>query len=360
MNNPSAGGVRVAELAKILGGTVFGDGERVVTGCNTLAKAQPDQISFLHIPKFAKQLETTQAGCVILGLGEAKGIARAQGLPALTAIEVKTPRLGWQQAIVKLHGFRKHPTVGISDQAVIHSTARIGKNVNIHPFVVIGEDCQVGDNSHLYPHVTLMARAQVGSDTILYPSVTIYDDCVVGNRCILHAGATIGSDGYGYAQHNGVHNKIPHIGNVRVEDDVEIGVNGAVERAVMESTVVGAGSKIGNMVVIGHNCLIGRGNLLVSQVGISGSCTTGAYVVMGGQAGVNQHVNIPDMVKIAAQSGVVSDPDEPNIEMLGAPAMEASRGRRVYATFMNLPELVQRVRDLEKKVKKLSPTEGAK
>jgi UDP-3-O-[3-hydroxymyristoyl] glucosamine N-acyltransferase len=360
MNTNSLGGVRVAELAQLLGGTVFGDGERVVNSCNTLPKARPDQISFLHIPKYAKELETTQAGCVILGLGEAKSIRRAAGMSELTAIEVKTPRLGWQQAIVKLHGYRRHPAIGISDKAVIHPTAKIGKNVNIHPFVVIGEDCEVGDNSHLYPHVTMMARSKVGSDTIVYPSVTIYDDCTIGNRCILHAGASIGSDGYGFAQQNGVHNKIPHIGNVRVEDDVEIGSNGAVERAVMETTVIGAGTKIGNMVVIGHNCIIGRGNLLVSQVGLAGSCTTGAYVVMGGQAGINQHVNIPDMVKIGAQSGVVSDPSEPNIEMLGSPAMEGSRARRVYGTFMMLPELMQRIRDLEKQVKKLSPKEEAK
>lgn len=346
--------ITVNQLAEVLGGTLIGDGTRLVDSCNTIHLAGPNQVSFVHLGKFAKHLETTRAGCVILGPGETKAIQRAADLPPLTAIEMKNPRLGWQKAIVQLHGYRQHPQTGISPHAAIHPTAKIGKNVTIQPFVSVGENCVVGDGAQLYPHVTLMAGAKVGNETVLYPGVTIYDGCIIGNRCILHAGAVIGSDGYGYAQDAGVHHKIPHVGTVTVEDDVEIGAGTAVERAVMETTVIGAGSKIGNLVVVGHNCRLGRGVLLVSQVGIAGSCNIGNYVVMGGQVGINQHLNIPDMVRIGAQSGVVGDPEKPDIDIVGTPAMEAGRARRVYAGFVMLPELMQRIRELEKQVKRMA------
>ena len=351
--------ITVAKLAEILRGTLIGDGTRTVDSCNTLLNAAPNQVSFLHVPAYAKQLETTLAGAVILAPGQAKTIQRAAGLPPLTVIEVQNPRYGLQQAVVQLHGYRPHPTVGISEKAVIHPSAKIGQNANIHPFVVIAENCQLGDNVNLYPGVTLMANAHVGDASILYPRVTIYDRCIVGKRCILHAGAAIGTDGYGFATERGVHHKIPQTGIVRIQDDVEIGANSVVERAVLEETVIGAGSKLGNTVIIGHNCNIGPGNLLVSQVGIAGSTTTGKYVAMGGQVGVSGHLNIPNMVRVGAQSGIIGDPESPNIEIVGTPAMEVSHARRVYYHFTQLPDLAKRIKDLEKQLAKLHPPQNA-
>src|ERR1035437_7512110 len=264
----------VAELAESVGGKVVGDGTRVVRSCNTLMEARPEQVSLLHNAKYAKDLETTRAGGVIVGPETGQGVKRREGLPALTVIEAKNTYFAWQQAMVKLHGYRKHAAVGVSEKAAIHPTAKLGKDVKVHAFAAIGEDVVIGDNVSVYPHVTLMRGVRVGNDTVLYPQVTIYEECVIGERCLINAGTVIGSDGFSYAQEGGVHHKMPQTGNVRIEDDVEIGCNTIVERAALGSTVVGKGSKIGNVVVVGHNCTIGAGNLLISQVGIAGSTNT--------------------------------------------------------------------------------------
>jgi UDP-3-O-[3-hydroxymyristoyl] glucosamine N-acyltransferase len=339
----------VAELAASVGGKVVGDGTRVVNSCNTLMDATGEQVSLLHNGKYAKELETTRAGCVILAPGMVQQVKRAEGLPALVIIEAKNAYFAWQQTMVKLHGHRKHASVGISAQAVIHPTAKLGKNVNVHPLAVVGEDVVIGDNVSIYPHVTIMRGARIGGDTVLYPSVTIYEDCEIGNRCLINSGTVIGSDGTSFAQEGGVHHKIPQAGNVRIEDDVEIGSNSIVERAALKTTVIGRGTKIGNCVVIGHNSVIGPGNMWISQSGTAGSTTTGKYVVVAGQVAINGHLDIPDFVKIGGQAGVVSNP-EAGQEILGSPAMEASHAKRVYVVFMNLPELAKRVRDIEKKL----------
>jgi UDP-3-O-[3-hydroxymyristoyl] glucosamine N-acyltransferase len=328
----------------------------VITGCNTLAEATGEQITLLHQPKYAPDLATTRAGCVILAPGAAGQVKRAEGLGALTVIEAKNIYYAWQKVMVRLHGHRRHPEVGISPLAAVHPTAVLGKNVHVHPFAVIGERAVIGDNVHIFPQVTVMHDARVGDDTVLYPGVTVYEGCEIGKRCLINAGTVIGSDGFSYAQAGGVHHKMPQTGNVRIEDDVEIGANSIVERAALKATVVGAGTKIGNCVVVGHNCRIGAGNMLVSQVGIAGSTNTGKYVVMAGQVGVNGHLDIPDGVNIGAQAGVLSNP-EANTEIMGTPAMEAGHAKRVYLNFMRLPELAKRVKELEKLVEKLATDE---
>jgi UDP-3-O-[3-hydroxymyristoyl] glucosamine N-acyltransferase len=354
----AAPSVSIANLATFLGGTLVGPAEAgalLVTGCSPLQSAKASEVSLLHNVKYTKELETTRAGVVILGINGARAVKRTEGLGPLVAIEVKDPYYAWQQTIVKLHGHRQHETVGISPLASIHPSAKLGSNVNVHPFVVIGEEVSIGDNTTLYPHVTLMRGASVGSDSVLYPRVTVYEGCIIGKRCSIHAGTVVGSDGYGYATHQGVHHKIPQRGNVVIEEDVEIGGNTVIERAVLESTTIGRGTKIGNCVIVGHNCIIGQGNLLVSQVGIAGSTTTGKYVVMAGQVGVAGHLHIPDMVRVAAQSGIMMEPEKAGMEIAGTPGMEASHARRVYLQFTQLPELVKRVKELEKQLAKLQP-----
>lgn len=256
--------------------------------------------------------------------------------------------------MVRLHGQRVHPAVGISHLASIHPSARIGQNANIHPYAVVGENVTIGDNVNLYPHVTVMHAVSIGKDCTLFPAVTVYEGCRIGDRCILHAGSVVGSDGYGYATHGGVHHKIPQTGIVILEEDVEIGGNTVIERAVLEATVIGRGTKLGNGVVVGHNSVVGPGNLLVSQVGLAGSTSTGKYVAMGGQAGVSGHMHIPDFVRVSAQAGVMMPP-ETGQEVGGTPAMEASHARRVYVQLAQLPELAKRVKELEKQLSKLRP-----
>ncbi|MCL2646648.1 MAG: UDP-3-O-(3-hydroxymyristoyl)glucosamine N-acyltransferase [Phycisphaerales bacterium] len=335
----------VAELAKAVGGVVVGDGTKVVESCNTLMEATAEQVSLLHNAKYARELDTTRAGCVIVAPGTVKGGGEA----GLTLIEAKNAYYAWQQTMVMLHGQRRHESVGISQQAAIHPTAKLGKNVSVHPFAVIGENVEIGDATTVYSHVTLQRGVKIGKETVLYPSVTVYEECVIGDRCLINAGTVIGSDGFSYAQEGGVHHKMPQRGNVRIEDDVEIGCNAVVERAALGSTVVGRGTKIGNLVVVGHNCRIGQGNLLISQVGIAGSTNTGKYVVMAGQAGVNGHLDIPDFVKVGAQAGVMTNP-EPNAEIVGTPAMAATEVKRIFLNTLRLPELAKRVKELEKKL----------
>lgn len=334
----------VEELAAHVGGTVVGDKSRRIARCNGLSSAGSEDISFLSNHKYAIHLNTTQAGCVVVG-NDISAIQRADAWePAL--IQTADPYYSFQQILVLLHGFRSHAPIGISPLAVVAKTARIGKGVNIHPFAVIGENAQVGDNTNIYPHVTIMSGAQIGQDCIIYPSAVIYDQCVLGDRVILQSGAVVGCDGYGFATHKGIHNKIPQIGNVVLEDDVEVGSNTVIERAAMESTVIRKGTKLGNSVVIGHNCRIGEHNLLVSQVGIAGSASTGHHVVLAGQVGVAGHLHIGDMVRAAAQSGIAQD-IEPNKDIGGTPSMDLKHARRVYLNFIQLPDIVKRLREVE-------------
>jgi len=342
----------VEQLAQEVGGVVSGDKSRLIGRCAGLISAGPDEISFLSNSKYAKHFSTTKAGCVVVGKDfDSKKIDRS-GHEPLTLILVDDPYFAFRQIVVLLHGFRQKPAPGVSPLAAVARTAKIGRDVSIGPFTTVGDQAVIGDRTVLYSGVTVMDATQVGEDCIIYPAVTIYDQCVLGNRVIIQSGASIGCDGYGFATYKGVHHKISHFGNVVLSDDVEVGANTVIERAAMQSTVIAKGTKLGNGVVIGHNCQIGEHNLLVSQVGIAGSSTTGNYVVMAGQVGVAGHLKIGDMVRVAAQTGIMTD-IEPNQEIGGSPAMEVRRARRVYFHFLQLPELVKRIESLETQIESM-------
>jgi UDP-3-O-[3-hydroxymyristoyl] glucosamine N-acyltransferase len=210
----------------------------------------------------------------------------------------------------------------------------------------------VGENTVIYPGVYVGARTSIGRDCIIYPNVVLYDDCIIGDRVIIHAGASIGHDGFGFATSKGVHHKIPQVGNVVLEDDVEIGANSTIARAAMGSTIIAKGSKIDAQVCLGHGVKVGEYALLVSQVGIAGSTTLGHHVTLGGQVGVSGHLNLGNNVMAAAQAGIISDvPGQTAV--MGAPAMPISHARRVYVIFSKLPDLLDRVRQLEDQVTEL-------
>ena len=345
---------KIGDLAAHVGGTVLGDAGRLIDRCHGLMGAAPTDITFVSNVKYMRQLATTDAGCVVVGRQVNQTSIARQEKPPLTFIQTDDPYFAFRQIVVLMHGFRRHAAVGISPLAHIASSARLGKNVNIHPFAYVGENVIVGDGCNIYSGVTIMDAAVLGAECILYPSCTIYEQCVLGNRVILHAGVVIGSDGYGFATHKGVHHKIPQIGNVILEDDVEIGGNSVVERAAMETTRIGMGTKLGNGVVIGHNCHIGQHNLLVSQVGIAGSTSTGHHVVLAGQVGVAGHLHIGNMVTAAAQTGIAGDILEKQV-VWGTPSIEIHQAKRVFAQLAHLPELVKRVRALEAQLEKLKP-----
>jgi UDP-3-O-[3-hydroxymyristoyl] glucosamine N-acyltransferase len=309
------------QLAAEIGAEVVGDGSVLVSSVNTLEDAQAGQLSFLSNPKYEKQLQTTRASGVVVG--------ESIKCDRLNLLRAKDPYLAHQKAVVALHGYRRHPHAGIHPKAHVEETAEIGAGTVIYPGVYVG------------PGV------RIGRDCVLYPNVVIYERCVIGDRVILHAGVVLGADGFGYATSAGVHHKIPQIGNVVIEDDVEIGANSTIDRAALGSTIVGKGSKIDNLVTLGHNVQTGPGCIIVAQAGVAGSTTLGHHVVLGGQVGVAGHLDIGDQVMAGAQCGITASVDAGQI-ILGSPAMPISHARRVYVIFRELPELVSRVKQLEK------------
>jgi UDP-3-O-[3-hydroxymyristoyl] glucosamine N-acyltransferase len=322
--------MRLDELARRIGAEVVGDGGAEVKAANTLEAAGPQELAFLANPRYGRLLDTTRAAAVVAGMGVSSG--------RVTLLKTNDPYYAFTQAAVILHGYRKHPHAGVHPAAHVDSTASIGQGTVIYPGVYVGP------------------RARIGKDCILYPNVVIYDDCVLGDRVTIHAGTVVGQDGFGYATHGGEHYKIPQIGNVIIEDDVEIGTNCAIDRATLGSTVIGKGTKLSDLIAVGHNTRIGPHGLLVAQVGIAGSVTIGHHATIAGQTGIAGHLRIGDNVTIGAQSGVAGDiPDQSTV--IGAPAMPISHGRRVYAIFTQLPELLDRVKQLEQKLAELASEE---
>ncbi|MDB5295085.1 MAG: UDP-3-O-[3-hydroxymyristoyl] glucosamine N-acyltransferase [Phycisphaerales bacterium] len=324
--------VTLRELAAAIGAEVVGpDGsaDRVVRACNTLDAAGDADISFLSNPKYAKQLDTTRAGAIIVSPKMA-----ADARPDLALLTAKDPYYAWSLAVVRLHGRRRHPHAGV------------------HPKAHVDPSATLGEGTVLYPGAYVGPGARVGRDCVLYANAVVYDGCVLGDRVVLQAGACIGADGFGYATHrddDGVyrHHPIPQFGNVVLEDDVEVGSNTAIARAAVTSTVIGRGTKIDNCVAIGHGVRIGEHGMIIAQVGIAGSTTLGHHVTMAGQVGVTGHLKIGNGVTVGAQSGVMMDVED-GATVIGSPAMPATHARRVYFQFTQLAELADRVKKLER------------
>jgi UDP-3-O-[3-hydroxymyristoyl] glucosamine N-acyltransferase len=321
------------ELAALTGAELVGDPNLTVTSASTLEDAEPGQISFLSNPKYVKQLDNTRATAVI--------VAPSVKVDRVAILKAKDPYYAFAQAVTALHGVRIHPHAGIHPRATIDPTATIGEGTIVYPGVYVGP------------------RTRVGRDCILYPNAVIYDDCVVGDRVIIHANASIGQDGFGFATNGGVHHKIPQVGNVVLEDDVEIGSNATVDRSALGTTRIGKGTKLGDLITIGHNTQIGAHCLIVAQVGIAGSVTVGHHVTMAGQVGVAGHLEIGDNVMIGAQAGVTNNVPEQSI-LLGSPAMPIRQARRVAAIFVQLPELQDRVKKLEHSLDELRSKDDEK
>jgi len=335
----------LGELAEYVGGRVCGDPNVHIKSASTLGRAEDGEISFLANNKYEKQLRTTKASAVIVGKETSNTT-----VPLLVA---EDPYYAFMQIMVLLHGHRKHKKVGISPRSSISDSAKIGVDCHIHDFVTIADEARIGDGCIIYPGVHIGKGAQIGNDCIIYPNVVIYDGCRIGNRVIINANSAIGEDGFGYASHKGVHHKIPQIGIVIIEDDVEIGACCGVERGTLGDTVIGQGSKLGDLVAIGHGARVGAHCLLVAQVGIAGSTTLGHHCMVGGQVGIVGHVNIGNNVTIAAQAGVINSiPD--NQVVLGAPAIEANQGKRAYSMIQYLPEMRQSIRELQSRIERLS------
>jgi UDP-3-O-[3-hydroxymyristoyl] glucosamine N-acyltransferase len=333
--------VTVGEIADLVGGKYDGERDIRVTGVAPLADAGESQLSFLSNPKYATELETSRAAVVLV----------ADDHPGKSSrfIRVKNPYFAMATVVARYFAGRPAPA-GISPQASVSASAKLGRNVAVGPFTTIGDGVVIGDDALIYSNVTIEAGSVIGEKTIVYPQVSVYERTKIGRRCIIHSGAVIGADGYGFATEGGKHHKIPQIGIVRIEDDVEVGAGTCIDRAALGETVIGEGTKIDNLVQIGHNVRIGRHCLLVSQVGIAGSTELGDYVVVAGQSGFGGHLKVGDRVQVAAKSAVLEDVESGKV--MGSPAIPFREFARREVLLRRLPDLVRRIEELEKKVPK--------
>ncbi|MBW3542852.1 MAG: UDP-3-O-(3-hydroxymyristoyl)glucosamine N-acyltransferase [Planctomycetes bacterium] len=339
----------VEALAVRFGGTIAcGDPALTVTGAAAIDRAGPGDVTFAGDLENVRKLRACRAGAAFVPRDRATAAPSAS--PARIAVD--DPMAAFLVVMGECMPRRPRPKIGISPAARVSATARIGGETNVHPGATILDDVVIGEHCDIHPGVVIGAGCRVGSHVALHPNVVLYHDCLVGDRVIIQASAVIGSDGFGYRQANGRHERIPHFGIVRIEDDVEIGACTTIDRSVLGETVIGAGSKIDNLVCIAHNCRLGKHNLLVSQVGFAGSVTTGDYVVCAGQVGVADHVTLGPGTVLGGQAGAHKDLAGGQ-EYLGAPARPIAEARRIIMAQQRLPELRQRVRELEEQLEEL-------
>jgi UDP-3-O-[3-hydroxymyristoyl] glucosamine N-acyltransferase len=333
----------IGELADRINAKLLGDPDQVVTHCSGLKQAQSCALSFVANRRYAKMLRNTKAGAVVIG---PEDVDRASHLNRLVA---ENPYYAFRQAVVALHGFRKQPNGGVSDLASVHASAMVGEDCCVQPMAVIDAGAKIGKRCVIHAHSYIGRNVTLGDDCIIYPNVCLYDDCVLGNRVTIHAGTVVGEDGFGYAMHNGAHHKIPHVGIVVIEDDVEIGANCAIDRGTMDETRIGRGTKTSNCVVIGHNSNVGPHNIIVALAGLAGSVQTGQHVAIGGQAGIVGHVSIGDRAQIAAKTGVVANlaGDE---QYGGYVAVPMEQTKKIVWESIHLPDLADEHREMLKRM----------
>lgn len=331
--------VTLGEIADFVGGTFSGPRDTRVSGVAPLTEATAEQIAFLANRKYASQLDATRAAAILVSSDFEKTSPRY--------IRVKNPYFAMAIVVKKWFEHRPVPK-GISPLASVAASARIGAGVAIGPFTTIGENVSLGDGVIVFQNVSIEAGSSIGEETIIYPLVSIYERTAIGKRCIIHSGAVLGSDGYGFVTEGGRHQKIPQIGIVRIGDDVEIGAGSCIDRAALGETVVGDGTKIDNLVQVGHNVKVGRHCLLVAQVGIAGSTELGDYVVIAGQSGTSGHLKVGEGAQIAARSAALSDVAA-RAKMMGMPAIPFREFVRREVLLKRLPDLFGRVENLEKR-----------
>jgi len=349
--------ITLSELARILDGhgmtcVIEGDAERTISSVATLEEAGPDQIAFLANLKYEAALTTTRAGAVIVG--------ETQAIPeGLTVLRTKDPYAAVTAVIVHVHGYRRHPAVGIDDRAVIHPSARIGEGANVHHGVTISENVVIGDGANIYPGCYIARDCRLGEGCTLYPNVTLYDGSILGHRVTLHAGTVIGEDGLGYAPIGETWHKIPQIGIVEIGDDVELGANCTIDRATLGRTVIGKGTKFSNLVAIGHGTKVGENCMFVAQVGVAGSVTIGKHVTMAGKVGVAGHLTVGDDAQLAAMTGVMRDVDA-GAKVAGQPSIPFNDFMRCIAVYERLPEMHKQMRRMERKLAELEQALAAR
>lgn len=329
------------EIAAIVGGRIAGDATVEITGLDNIAGAGSADLTFAVEPHI-EEAKTCNAAAVMLPEG-------VEDFPK-NALYVEDPRAAFAK-LLTIFTPKLERAAEVSDKAHIGKDVKIGQNVTIMPFAMVDDHAVIGDNVVLYPHTYIGQYAEIGDDSVIYSSATVREHCRVGKRCVVHSSAVIGSDGFGFTTKDGVHTKVPQVGIVVLEDDVEIGAHDGIDRAAMGATVIGKGTKIDNLVHIGHNCKIGANCLIVAQTGISGSTTVGHNVTFGGQVGTVGHINIGANSVYAARSGIIGDMPE-GVFCAGFPVQSHTEWLRMQAAMKRLPEMMKKMKQLEKKLAK--------
>ena len=338
-----------AQIAQIISGKVEGDSDIAVSSFGKIEEALSTQLAFLANPKYEDFLYNTNASIVIVN----DSLELKQPITT-TLIRVPDAYSAFATLLDRYQQIRTQQLTGIQEPVYIHATAKAGEQVFIGAFAYLGEYVSIGNAVKIFPNVYLGNNVTVGENTIIHPGVKIYHDCVIGKNVVIHAGTIIGSDGFGYApQKDGSLKKVPQIGNVVIEDFVEIGANTTIDRATIGSTLIRSGAKLDNLLQIAHNVEIGNNSVLAAQSGVSGSTKIGKNVLIGGQAGIVGHIHIADGSKINAQSGVSKSIKSPNSVVTGSPAYDYTAALRSQAITRNLPQLEKRIIELEKLVSEL-------
>lgn len=330
----------LGELAERVGGEVQGSPARQLDGLRTLSEAGPGHLSFLTSPKYLDQARASAAGAILTG--------RDARLPDRDLLRCAQPQLALAQLLRLFHPAAVR-VPGIHPTAVVGEECRIADSAAIGPYVVLGRGVTVGEGTVLHPHVVVGDGCRIGANSVLHPHVVLYAEVTLGDGVEIHAGTVLGSDGFGYATVRGVHHKIPQVGRVEIGADVEIGALTAIDRALLGATSVGAGTKIDNLVQVGHNVVVGERSILCGQAGIAGSARLGAGVVLAGQSGVSGHLEVADGAQVAAKSAALSAVAA-GTAVAGIPAIPIAVWRRQQAILRRLPEIWKRLRSVEKKM----------
>ncbi|GAB6012581.1 UDP-3-O-(3-hydroxymyristoyl)glucosamine N-acyltransferase [Viscerimonas tarda] len=335
------------QIADVLHGIVEGNPNVKVKQFSKIEEGKPETLTFLANPKYAHYLYGTKASVVLVNADfvleqpvEATLIRVANAYAALAIL---------LEMVDSLTNPRKK---GIEPNSFIAGDAKIENDVYVGAFAYIANKATIGKGSQIYPQVYVGANVAIGENTVLYPGVKIYANCKIGSNCIIHAGTVIGSDGFGFAPENGVYKKIPQLGIVIIEDDVEIGANTTIDRAVMEATIIRKGVKLDNLIQIAHNVEVGEHTAMASQVGVSGSTKIGKHCVLGGQVGLSGHITIADNTSIGAQSGIISSTKE-GAQIIGSPAIPIKNFFRSSAVFSKLPDMYRQINQMQRELDSL-------
>lgn len=336
-----------AQISLMVNGIIEGDPEVAIDKVSKIEEGEPGSISFLANPLYTHFIYTTDASIVIVN----KSFVPEHPIKS-TLIRVDSAEAAFAR-LLELYNQVKNNKTGIADQCTISKSAKLGENLYIGEYAWIGDNVVIGNNVKIHPQVYIGDNTKIGDNTVLYPGVKIYSDNIIGKNCIFHAGVVIGSDGFRFVQENEGNKKVPQIGNVVIEDDVEMGANCTIDRATLGSTIIRKGVKFDNMVHVAHNCEVGEGTCIAAGTGIAGSTKLGKHCMISGHVSFAPHLTVADYTSMGGATGASKSLTKPGLSYLGSPALEVANFRRSYVHFRNLQQIVDRIAKLENAIGKI-------